>query len=468
MARWHSCIVLQPGAQIRRLWQFNPGGGKFNLLKHESKLPSERLPAKLVGKDWQTLFNPKLNVAWLPPEKVFLRVVQLPKADAAETRSMVELQLEKLSALPVTQIVWSYEILPHVPQGWPGAELTPHATGEMQTALVTIVSRSHVEEYLGRLEGEGFLADRLELPLLDQLRAIRPKTDGVWVFPAALGDANTCLAAWYYDGVLWTVGLLHLPSDEKRRAAFQEQLAQTVWAGELEGWLTAPPKYHLVAEPELAAAWMPLFDADQHVEVAPPLAPQEMAAMTARRAAGSGAAPGLLPAEFATRYRQQFVDRLWMRALGAVILLYILGVAVYFGIAAVANWQYRRVQDQVVQLGGSYTNAVRLREKLKLLQDQMELQYAALESYKSVADFMPPELTLDSVNFERGRKVTYFGSCGSEDRQKVLEFNEALIRVQVRGLPLYAKVNAPNMQNRPGTQLLNWNFSCDLKRSESE
>ena len=112
MARWHSCIVLHPGQDARRLWQFNPSGDKFSLQRTETKLPNEPLPEKLVGKDWHTLLQPKLNIAWLPSDKVFLRVVQLPRSDAAETKSMVELQLEKLSPLPTTQIVWSYEILP--------------------------------------------------------------------------------------------------------------------------------------------------------------------------------------------------------------------------------------------------------------------------------------------------------------------------------------------------------------------
>ena len=123
MARWHSCNVLLPGSQIRQLWQFN-AGGKFNLLRAESKLPSEPLPDKLVAKDWHALFQPRLNVAWLPAGKVFLRVVQLPKADLDETRSMVELQLEKLSPLPVTQIVWSFEIIPFISQGGAAAVIT--------------------------------------------------------------------------------------------------------------------------------------------------------------------------------------------------------------------------------------------------------------------------------------------------------------------------------------------------------
>ena len=37
-----------------------------------------------------------------------------------------------------------------------------------------------------------------------------------------------------------------------------------------------------------------------------------------------------MPAEYSTRYHQRFVDRLWMRRLGAVVLLYVIGVLVYF------------------------------------------------------------------------------------------------------------------------------------------
>ena len=97
-------------------------------------------------------------MAWLPSDHVFLRVAQFPLSDFNETLSMVELQLEKLSPIPVAQIVWSVDVL-------------PHPTGNMQTVIVLIVARSVVEEFLGKLEGQGYMADALELPVLDQLRA---------------------------------------------------------------------------------------------------------------------------------------------------------------------------------------------------------------------------------------------------------------------------------------------------------
>src|SRR6266511_2555029 len=103
MARWHSANVLGAGGDVRYLWQFS--ARSFNLQREESKLPKEPFSPKIVIKDWHTLYQPKLNIAWLPADRVFLRVVQLPSTDdLAEMTSMVELQLEKLSPLPVTHI----------------------------------------------------------------------------------------------------------------------------------------------------------------------------------------------------------------------------------------------------------------------------------------------------------------------------------------------------------------------------
>ena len=204
------------------------------LNREQTSSASEPLPAKLVAKDWRSLWQRKLNVAWLPPEQVFLRVAQFPQSDFDETLAMVELQLEKLSPMPVAQIVWSIHVL-------------PHAEGNLQTVIVMIVSRNTVEEFLGQLEGQGYLADRLELPLLDQLQATTVTRNGAWIYPEAPGGRSAALVAWWYGGVLQNLDLITLPP-ANRPESLKEQLLQMAWAGELEGWLTAPPAWHLVAD----------------------------------------------------------------------------------------------------------------------------------------------------------------------------------------------------------------------------
>jgi hypothetical protein len=203
MARWQTANVLQAAGDRKHLWQFHLRGDNPQLAREEVKLPSESLSAKLISKDWQTLYQPRLNVAWLPADKVFLRVLQLPPADnLEETASMIDLQLEKVSPLPTAQIVWTFELLPHKP-------------GQAQTAIVVIAARNLVEEFLGKLEGESYLADRLEVPFIDQLLSTKADADGVWIYPGAGADENTCLVTWWYGGVLQSVSLLHLPPPER-------------------------------------------------------------------------------------------------------------------------------------------------------------------------------------------------------------------------------------------------------------
>ena len=466
MARWNSCNILLSGSEARHLWQF--GGGRFNLVRTESRLPNEPLPDKLVGKDWQTLFQPRLNIAWLASDKVFLRVLQLPKADAEETRSMVDLQLEKISPLPVAQIVWSFEVVPMMRQGGLGEQLQPHATGELQTVIVMMVARNHVEDYLGQLDAHGYVADRLEMPMLDQLLGLKVDDDGVWIFPGIGANPNACLEAWWYGGVLQYVGVLHLPEGANRAAAFQEQMAQTAWAGESEGWITSDPKFKLVADEATAAAWQPLFDPSQPVEVVAPTAQPQLAQVTARRVASNGKTTNLLPPEFTARYKQRFVDYLWMRALAGAVVLYLLGVVVYAGFAKVAQFRYSYLQEEAIGLGSQYTNTMQLKEKVTVMQDTLDLQYAALECYRAIAQELPTELTLRSIRFDQGRKVTYSGTASPDDRTKVLDLNEKMLRATMRDQPLFARVNAPDIRPAPGGQTVSWSFACKLKRAESQ
>src|SRR5271154_5789947 len=179
MARWTSCNILQIAPGANRLWQFD--AKSFALNRESSGASGQPLPSKLVGKSWTSLWQPRLNVAWLPPENVFLRVVELPKSDFAETVSMVELQLEKLSPIPVTQIVWTLQVFPQA------------SAENLQTVVVVIVERRAVEEFLGKLEGAGFLADRLEAPMLDQLQSVPAAENGAWIYPETSSGKNTAL-----------------------------------------------------------------------------------------------------------------------------------------------------------------------------------------------------------------------------------------------------------------------------------
>jgi hypothetical protein len=452
----HSCNVLSVGAGARQLWQFDARGGRFSLNREQSTPVGEALPAALVAKDWSSLWQRKLNIAWLPAEAVFLRVAQFPRSDFAETLSMVELQLEKLSPMPVAQVVWSIQVL-------------PHAKGELQTVVVVIAARSAVEEFLGQLEGQGYLADRLDLPLLDQLQAAAPTEDAAVIYPGAAGGQNTALVGWWCQGVLQNLDLLNLPP-ANRPASLKEQLVQMAWAGEMEGWLTCAPRWRLVADEAAAAEWLaPLREGlEQPIEVTAPLPAPQAAALNARRAAQAEMQANLLPAEFSARYQQQFVDRLWMRGLAGVVVIYLIGLAIYGVAVGFATLRTGSVEGQAAELAPTYTNALELKARCQVLQDRSELKFAALDCYQVVAQTLPADATLDGLNFSDGRKLTLNGTVPTDKVAQMLnDFEPAIRKFVVRGQPIFDLNQSENLryqQSGPGTY--RWECTLVLKRAE--
>ncbi len=458
----NACNVLDLSADRRRLWHFDiAGSGEAELDAEFSGLPGDALPAAQVAKDWRALFSSRLNLAWLPAGSVFLRVAQFPKCDRAELLSMVELSLEKISPLPVAQIVWSVEPVP--------ARTT--VPSEMQTVIVLIAPRQEVEKFLGTLEGRGFLADRLEAPLLHQVLATKVVGDGTWVYPGHGADANSCLVAWWYGGELRSLTLVKLTAPEHWQRELGEVLTKSAWAGELEGWLTGPPRFRLVSAPEDEEAWLRVLRdlSDGPVDVTRPCEPVALATLSAARAARGESLANLLPVEFATRYRQRFVDSVWMRGLGALVVMYLFAVAVFFAMLWRAETQKSDLDTRVSGLSGSYTNALVTRARIQLLQEQIALKYAAIESLKAVSAKLPEGMQLTDFAFQKGKNVFLRGVAPAEQISKITDYNGALQKVELNGTPLFKSVSAPAISGSGANpQQMAWSFNCELRSAETE
>lgn len=458
--RLHSCNVLSVSADTRHLWHFDARNEHFNLNREQTARNGEQLPPHLIAKSWSTLFQNKLNVAWLPPEDVFMRVAQFPMSNPEETRSMVELQLEKLSPIPVTQALWTMHVLP---------QTTPAQGENLQTIIVTVVSRSAVEEFLSKLEGQGYMADRLELPMLDQLQATRISSDGAWVYPDSRAAGNRALVAWWYGGMLHNLGFLSLEKGPNRIASLKDQIVQMTWAGELEGWLTSTPSWRLVTDS--AEEWQAaLREAlDQPVETLAPLPSQELAALTARRAAQESVNNNLLPPEFAARYKQRFVDRLWGRGLLAALIIYGVCLGIYFVALTVFSHVTDGVQAQAESLSQSYTNSLQLKGMLGVLKEREDLRFAALDCWKAVAETLPDKLTLDTMNFSDGTRLSLTGSAPADQVIAVTDFYDKLRKWEEDGKPLFNadSEGVPSTSLNSGGGTVRWSFELELAKGGS-
>ena len=238
MARWHSCNILQTAPDANRLWQFDAKSGALS--REAGSAPGQPLPAsgrKILDVVLAAQAERRLAAAG----KCFpARASNCPKAASAKRSRWWNCSWKNCRRFPSRRSSGRCRFC------------RSRRRRHLQTIIVVIVERNVVEEFLGKLETQGFLADRLEVPMLDQLAATPATEDGAWIYPALLNGQNAALVAWWFGGALRNLSYVVLPADGDRAKSLQEQLAQLAWAGELEGWLTAQPKWHLVADGGLA------------------------------------------------------------------------------------------------------------------------------------------------------------------------------------------------------------------------
>ena len=453
--RWTSCNVLAPSGAERLLWTFSRKGDQPALEAEKRFGAEEVLPLERVGKTFRHTWQPRLNIAWLPVDKAYVRVVELPPSEPAEIPALIEFQIEKLSPLPAAQSVWSFEALPG---GEPGAPLC---------VIVLIADREAVEAHLGALEKAGYRPDRLDLPVLRELLALPAPSDGVVILAGTEAARVDTLTGWWIGGRLRHLSLGRFADDAATADRVVENLRRTAWAGEIEGWLAAVPDVTLLADATLAAR---LHAALQDFSGREPLLRERLSAPELASVCARAHTPAnLMPVEIRTRYRQEFVDRLWMRALGGIALTYVFWVLGNLAWLSFLDYQKAGVDHQVAVLTDSHTKAQQLKARLEILQEQVNLKFAALDCWKAAAEALPDSMTLNVLNFQRGKKFGLIGTVPSDQQGKVTEYNSALAKASVGGRQLFGTVTTKSIQGpgpgRPGGEAT-WNLECEINRRD--
>lgn len=454
--RFHSSNVVLDAAGESRLWSFQ--GPDLRPAGSTAQPADWPLPPKLVRKGWAELARPRLNIAWLGEQPVFLQLVHLPTDDPAEVPAMLELQLEKLSPLPVGQVVWTYEILPQRPAaGLP--------------VLLLLAERAVLENALAALEKRGFRADRVETPILPLITGTAFAQDGAYIFVHRSGSRQTCLIGWVAEGALRALNVVNLSEDTRWSRQFLDELNRLSWVGEIEGWVAGgPPSLHLVADEPTLADWRAPLEEALGRPVTPHTRPPDadLAAASARRAAASPLPANLLPAEFAARYRQEFTDRLWMGGLAAVFVAYLVGVLIYLGAVEVQRFRRDRIAGTLGEVNAQFTNTLRVKAQAQVLQETVNLRFAALESWMATVETMPEELSLESFAFSGGRSVVISGYVPADQQARITEFWTALQKKVVGNTNLFAKVDLKPTSQRVvgGVPQILWGFDCTLRRPD--
>ena len=241
----------------------------------------------------------------------------------------------------------------------------------LMVVLVIVAAREAVEACAARAEECGCVPDRIELPQVRELLSQPPTEDGAWIYLRRMGQDVSCLAAWWSQGRLRHVELERFPAEEASAAPARlgRRLQEAAWAGELAGWCGPRTHWQLVADEGLTAQFQaPLAEVLPGLTPHPPRAWSDLAADTAR----ADTRANLLPEETLQRNRHQFIDRIWMRSLSTVSMVYIFGVLGYFAFLNIQSYRKDGVDYKVALMYQISTNTPALKAKLEDLQNQNE------------------------------------------------------------------------------------------------
>jgi hypothetical protein len=458
---WSSCNLIEPAIAGSRLWQFSTSSKKVRLSGDLSLPENEAPPAKAVSKTWTDIFSRKMNIATIPTEAVFLRVVNLPECEPEELLPMLEFQIEELSPLPLAQVVWSAEKVPGV----------TNDNGN-QTVIVMIASRDSVESRLMELEPLGFFADRVEVPILREFFPIESMDDGSHIQLIQGADSVLALISWWFDGQLRDVNSFNLPDQESSREALVEKINRVTWAGEVSGWMPSEVTCYLAKRGEVSADWQAVLarcfgDRIREVE---PMSEVDLATATVEYAT-KPAAPGLMLEDYAKRYRQRFQDSLWMEGIKGAVAMLLLGLVAYFGYGTYLQSELDDLVLRAKREGNQYTNALSLKARVETLNKRKALKNAALDAWRNITVELPQELKFTQLNFsseralngKTSRRLRISGSADTGNKKSIFNYQEALTRMETEeGNTLFKNVSLGGNREDTRKKQLIWSMVCDF------
>ena len=450
--------MLEPATEGSRLCQFSVSSKKVKLSGDLRVADLTELPAKVVGKDWRDLISRKLNIATLPPEKVFLRVVELPECEPDELLPMVEFQIEDLSPLPMAQAVWS-------------AEAVPGSTGTEgnQTVLVMIAERGVVEGHLDELEAVNYLADRVEVPLLRELVPGEPREDGAHIQLVQGADSVLALVSWWFDGRLRDVNSFNLPDTAASRDELVEKINSVALAGEVAGWMPDEPACHLAKRGDVAADWnTALAKCFGRIREVEPMSEVDLATAAVEFTAWT-TAPGLMLEDYSARNRQRFQDGLWMEGIKGAVALMLIGLLVFYVYGSILQSTLDDKINLVSVQTNLFTKARSLKAKVETLEKQKALKDAALKAWREVTIGLPRELKFtqlafssDRIDGNTSRKLRIAGTADAGNDTIIDDYHLALTRMEIDGQTLFSKVRPGLSRKDPRKKLPTWSLECEF------
>ncbi len=398
----------------------------------------------------------ELTVA-LPTERALLRIVQLPTTDAAELRSMAELQVDKFCPFPIETIAMGIETLAQTESSTRAlivAAQLEHVEALRETYLRAGLSPRHVDvEALGwwwMLKQSQLVREqgRCALVVMEERAAeLIIAQDGVpMVFRSLGGSAGLSpveAAGEMADEINYTLTTL-----EAEWGALD--------VGGVDVW------HPEATPPEFFAA---LRDAGGFAVRTHSLeALQSLSEGLARRATRpADQRLDLAPAHWSTEMQDRRARRAAVKIGGTVLAIWVAAVLVFLALWQISSAKLNRAKAEAAKLAGPAKEVEQIKEQVAALQKYSDRQSSGLECLREVSAQLPDGVDLTSFSYRKYREVGLRGEADNSD--PIYEF---IARLEKSTMFTNVAPEGVTDENRGGRRRSQFRLTCGLKGEEAQ
>jgi Tfp pilus assembly protein PilN len=358
------------------------------------------------------------TVVALPAERLLLRVIRLPAAEDDEFRSMVELQVDKLSPFAEDDTVWSYETLA--------------SEDDARLVLMAMASGKFIAQVGAVLDSAGLRPHRVEAAPAGVIQVLR---DAEWLQGTGREVALLIRDRWaqvlvFDGGVPVALRSVDLPEDDDPGRVGTEiggEIAYTLLSLEVE---------HGVAESQSVTVWVDPETDDSVVEAigreaGVPVSraelvefPEAAEGAATRQIRGGGNLIDLTPGDWQQAARERRFKKKLLSVAGGALGLWITLVGLGLGVLYEERSDLEQLREKDARLSGASLEVRELRARALMLKHYTDESHSALECLWEITRKLPDGVDLGSFSYRKGETIRITGEARLVDQ--IYNFKTAL------------------------------------------
>jgi len=356
--------------------------------------------------------------ASIPSSRLLMRVLELPSADSSEIKSMVDLQIDRISPYPLDQLTVSYEVL--------------RQNEDSSRVLAVAAQRRFVDE-LGDLFKEKHIHIRsLDAEVLAWWSLLTAAqcvpTEGRAVL--ILEEHTEFSMIVVDDGVpvsFRSLELFHDFSDESVMDEIAGEVSYTLLSLETEYGARPTAGIHFWSEGQVPPALQEALaehcgtDAELHDLCQLPSLSEGLALRSAERQVQH---TELVPREWIELQRRRRLMKAATIGTAAVLGIWLVSVVIMALVLSIQNAGFRRVEKTAARYAGPAREAQTAREEMVSLEQYADRSHSALECLREITLLLPDDIEISSFNYKKGNAVTLRGS--SERSEVIYDYFQQL------------------------------------------